>query len=190
MTGLDIGGDATEQLNRLLVAVAEHRDRRAFRALFAHFAPRLKAFVLSQRTDPGLAEEIVQETMLNVWRKAAQFEAAKASASTWVFTIARNMRIDLLRKAHRPEPDMDDPALVPDAEPPAHEQISREQEASRLKAALSSLPVEQQEILRMVFMEDTTHAEAAERLGIPLGTVKSRIRLALKRVRSEIGETE
>jgi RNA polymerase sigma factor (sigma-70 family) len=188
MNGLDVSGDINEQLNSLLVSVAEGRDRSAFQSLFVYFAPRLKAFVMGQRTDPGLAEEIVQETMLNVWRKADQFEPAKASASTWVFTIARNMRIDMLRKANRPAPDMDDPALVPDSEPPAHERVSRKQESARLRQALVSLPAEQREILRMVFLDDTTHAEAAERLGIPLGTVKSRIRLALKRMRSEVGE--
>ncbi len=190
MSGADTGRDATETLNDLLVAVAEERDRRAFRALFRHFAPRIKAFVLSQRTDPALAEEIVQETMLNVWRKAAQFEPARASASTWVFTIARNMRIDMLRKARRPEPDLNDPATVPEPEPLAHERIAHAEEAGRLRDAVARLPGEQQEVLRLVFQEDITHAEAAARLGLPLGTVKSRIRLALKRVRSEVGERE
>ncbi len=188
MTGVENGRDATETLNGLLVAVAEERDRQAFQSLFRHFAPRIKAFVLSQRTDPGLAEEIVQETMLNVWRKAAQFEPARASASTWIFTIARNMRIDMLRKARRPEPDLNDPATVPEPEPLAHERISHAQEAGRLRDAIARLPGEQREVLRLVFQEDVTHAEAAARLGLPVGTVKSRIRLALKRVRSEVGE--
>jgi RNA polymerase sigma-70 factor (ECF subfamily) len=190
MTVGDSAKDPSEQLTRLLVAVAEDRDRQAFQSLFLHFAPRVKAFVLSQRTDPGLAEEIVQETMVNVWRKAAQFQPAKASASTWVFTIARNMRIDMLRKSNRPEPDVNDPAMVPDAEPPAHERISREQEAARLRKAFAGLPEEQREILQLVFFEEKTHTEAAQHLDIPLGTVKSRIRLALKRVRSEVGERE
>lgn len=190
MSSFEPGRTETEQLNQLLLAVAEQRDRQAFRALFGHFAPRLKAFVMSHQTDPGTAEEVVQETMVNVWRKAAQFDAAKASASTWVFTIARNMRIDMLRRARRPEPDMNDPAMVSEPEPLAHERISHEQEAARLRAAVAELPAEQQEVLRLVFMEDITHAEAAERLGIPLGTVKSRIRLALKRVRAEVGERE
>lgn len=175
---------------QLLVAVGRDRDREAFKALFSLFAPRIKAFMLGQRADAALAEEILQETMVNVWRKAAQFDPGKASASTWIFAIARNMRIDMLRKTSRPEPDMNDPALVPDAEPLAHEQISREQEAARLRKAFGGLPEDQQQVLRLVFMEEKTHAQVADEIGIPLGTVKSRIRLALKRIRSEIGERE
>lgn len=178
------------ELNRLLAAVGSDRDREAFKLLFRYFAPRLKAFILSQRTDPGLAEEIVQETMVNVWRKAAQYEPGKASASTWVFTIARNMRIDILRKSRRPEPDPNDPALIPESDPLPHERISTEQETGRLMEAFAGLPQDQQQVLRLVFMEEKTHTEAAVELGIPLGTVKSRIRLALKRVRTELGERE
>ena len=190
MNGADRGPGPADDLNSLLVAVGCNRDREAFQSLFMHFAPRLKAFMQGQRTDPGLAEEILQETMVNVWRKAAQFDPSRASAATWVFTIARNMRIDLLRKASRPEPDMNDPALVPEPDPPAHELISREQEAARLREAFAGLPEDQQKVLRLVFFEDKTHAQGSEGLGIPLGTVKSRIRLALKRIRSEVGERE
>lgn len=190
MNPSDSDVDSADRLNDLIVAVGRDRDRAAFQALFTHFAPRLKAFMQGQRIDAGLAEEIVQETMVNVWRKAAQFDPSKASAATWFFAIARNMRVDLLRKARRPEPDMDDPALVPDAEPLAHELISREQEAARLKQAFAGLPQDQQEVLNLVYMEDQTHAQVAESLGIPLGTVKSRIRLALKRMRSDVGERE
>ncbi len=179
---------SVEALNAMLLAVAVGQDRAAFRGLFDHFAPRLKAFVRRQGTDPQMAEEVVQETMVKVWHKAGQFDPAKASAATWVFTIARNMRIDHLRKANRPEPDYNDPAFVPDAEPGAVDRISRDQEAGRLHAALTVLPEEQQAVLRLAFFEDKAHAEIAEELGIPLGTVKSRIRLAFKRVRSEIGE--
>jgi len=190
MNSAETGSDPADRLNSLIVAVGRDRDRAAFQALFSHFAPRLKAFMQGQRTDPGLAEEIVQETMVNVWRKAGQFDPAKASAGTWVFTIARNMRIDLLRKASRPEPDMNDPALVPEPDPPVAELISQQQEAARLREAFASLPEDQQKVLRLVFFEDKTHAQVSEGLGIPLGTVKSRIRLALKRIRSEVGERE
>ena len=137
-----------------------------------------------------MAEEIVQETMVNVWRKAKQFEAAKASASTWIFTIARNMRIDMLRRANRPEPDMNDPAIVPDPDPPAQEVIHRKQEARRIRKAFASLPGEQQEVLRLAFFEDKAHPQVAEELGIPLGTVKSRIRLAFKHLRAVVGEDQ
>jgi RNA polymerase sigma-70 factor (ECF subfamily) len=185
----DEGGEmAGGEMNRLLAAVANGQDRDAFHALFEHFAPRLKAFLQRQGADPGLAEEVVQEAMVNVWRKAGQFDAARASASTWIFTIARNVRIDLLRKARRPEPDLNDPALVADPAPPAHDIVSRDQEARRLEAVVATLPAEQREVLHLAFFEEKAHGVVAQELGIPLGTVKSRIRLAFKRLRSELGE--
>ena len=180
--------DIAGQMDRLLIAVADRHDRQAFKALFEHFAPRVKAFILRQGADPGMAEEIVQETMVNVWRKARQFEANRASAATWIFSIARNMRIDMLRKANRPEPDMNDPAMVPDPEPQALEIIHRKQETKRIEEAFASLPGEQQEVLRLAFYEDKAHSQVSEELGIPLGTVKSRIRLAFKQLRGTVGE--
>ena len=187
----DEGQQSTQDwMKYLLLAVARDRQREAFKALFEHFAPRLKAFIQRQGTDPEMAEEVVQETMVSVWRKAEQFDPAKASVSTWIFTIARNARIDLLRKANRPEPDMNDPALAPDPGPEVQEVISREQGAARLKVAVAGLPAEQQEVLRLAFFQEKAHSKVAEELGIPLGTVKSRIRLAFKRIRSELGESE
>ena len=184
----DTEESARDRLTGLIAAIAADKDRAAFHILFEFFAPRLKSFMHRQGTDPDMAEEIVQETMVNVWRKARQFDPAKASVSTWVFTIARNLRIDLLRKTNRPAPDMNDPALVPDPEPRPHDVISREQEASRLRAAVANLPLEQQEVLRLAFFEEKAHPEVAQELGIPLGTVKSRIRLAFQRIRTELGE--
>jgi len=178
-----------DRMNDLLAAVAENQDRAAFRTLFEYFAPRVKAFMHRQGTDPGMAEEIVQETMVNVWRKAGQFDPTKASVATWIFTIARNLRIDLLRKTNRPVPDANDPALVPDPEPLGHEVISLKREASQLKKVVAELPPEQLAVLQLAFFEEKAHAQVAEELGIPLGTVKSRIRLAFKRIRSELGES-
>ena len=183
-------GRVGDDMNALLLAVAAQADKAAFQALFEHFAPRVKAFMLRQGTDASMAEEVVQETMVNVWRKAGQFDPAKASASTWVFTIARNLRIDLIRKAKRPAPDMNDPAMVPDPEPKAHELIAQRQEAARLRSVMDGLPREQREVLHLAFYEEMAHGRVAEELGIPLGTVKSRIRLAFKRMRSELGEME
>jgi len=179
---------AADQMSSAIVAVARDEDRGAFQQVFEFFAPRVKAFVMRQGTDPQMAEEVAQETMVNVWRKAKQFDPRKASASTWVFTIARNLRIDHLRKASRPEPDINDPALVPDTEQQAPDRIQRRQEASRLRTALSSLPDEQRQVLHLAFFEDKPHAEVAAELNLPLGTVKSRIRLAMKRMRAELGE--
>lgn len=176
-------------MNGLLVAVATARDKAAFQALFEHFAPRLKGFLYRQGTAPDMAEEVVQETMVNVWRKATQFDPARASASTWIFTIARNLRIDLLRKENRPAPDMNDPALVPDPTPAPHETMSQEQEAAQLRTVVANLPREQQEVLHLAFFQEKAHPLVAEELGIPLGTVKSRIRLAFRRIRSELGDS-
>ncbi len=168
--------------------MADAQDRSAFAALFEHFAPRINAFLQRQGSDPAQAEEVVQETMVNVWRKASLFDPARASASTWVFTIARNLRIDMIRKASRPEPDMMDPAFVPDADPPPEEIIVRNQTAGRLKDAVAKLPQAQQDVLRLAFFEEKAHPQVAEELDIPLGTVKSRIRLAFKSIRSEFGD--
>ncbi len=180
----------TDNMEDLLGAVASSQDRGAFHCLFDYFAPRVKSFLLGKGTSPELAEEAVQEAMLNVWRKAHQFDPSKASASTWIFAIARNTRIDLIRKTIRPELDPNDPALVPDAPESAFETVSAAKDAERIRAKVAALPNEQKEVLHLAFFEDTPHSEIARKLDIPLGTVKSRIRLAVQRIRSEIGEVE
>ena len=181
---------ASDLMVELITAVAESHDKAAFQAIFDHFAPRVKAFTLRHGASPELAEEVAQETMIKVWRKADQFDASKATLSTWVFTIARNLRIDMLRKSARLQPDPNDPALVPNPEPQSDDLISRDQEAKILKDIVALLPDEQQDVLKLAFFEDLAHAQVSERLGIPLGTVKSRIRLAFKRIRSELGERQ
>lgn len=184
------GNSTIENMDDLLVAVATSQDRNAYQRLFAYFAPRVKSFLQGKGTSPEIAEEAVQEAMLNVWRRASQFDPEKASASTWIFAIARNTRIDLLRKANRPALDPNDPALVPDPPKSASETVSEAQNAKRIREQVAALPAEQQEVLRLAFFEELPHAEVARKLDIPLGTVKSRIRLALGRIRSEIGEEE
>ena len=136
------------------------------------------------------AEEAVQEAMLNVWRKASQFDPRKASASTWIFAIARNTQIDLLRKANRPAPDANDPAPVPDPPKSAFETVSAAEAAGRIRECVDMLPSDQQDVLRLAFFEELPHGAIAQKLNIPLGTVKSRIRLALQRIRSEIGDSK
>lgn len=179
-----------DSMDELLVAVAKNRDRAAFRELFEFFAPRMKAFIMRQGMDGQMAEDVVQEAMVRVWQKAHQFDPSKARASTWMFTIARNLRIDHLRKSNRPEPDPNDPAFIPDAEPDGYAHVAQSQDAARVQAVLELLPEEQRTVLQKSFFEEKPHPEIAEELGIPLGTVKSRIRLAFKRVRSELGEEQ
>ncbi|MCB2108261.1 MAG: sigma-70 family RNA polymerase sigma factor [Rhodobacteraceae bacterium] len=177
-----------EDFSSLVVSVATTRDRSAFARLFEHYAPRIKSFLLRQGTDPAQAEDLAQETMMSVWRKAAMFDPAKASAGTWIFTIARNLRIDAIRKARRPEFDPEDPAFVPDAEKPADEVINADQMGCMVREAMAELPDEQALVVRMSFFEDKPHAEIAEQLRLPLGTVKSRLRLAMRRIKEHLGD--
>lgn len=172
----------------LLSAVALAGDRQAFAQLFQYYAPRLKTYMRKLGTDDVVAEELAQEAMLAVWRKAASFDPGRANAGTWIFAIARNLRIDMLRKERRPEIDVDDPELVADPAPRADEVLAAEQDERRVRAAMAGLPADQAEVVKLSFYEDTPHAEIAARLKIPLGTVKSRLRLAMKRFRSELGE--
>tara|TARA_A100001037_G_scaffold289811_1_gene301966 strand:- start:248 stop:802 length:555 start_codon:yes stop_codon:yes gene_type:complete len=171
----------------VLAAVADS-DRTAFAALFRHFAPRVKSYMLRLGSDDSQAEELAQETMATVWRKAGQYDATRAAASTWIFTIARNLRIDAFRRANRPELDPEDPALVPDAPPQSDAVVEQKQNAARIRAALAELPDEQRQVLHMSFFDDKTHSEIAATLDLPLGTVKSRIRLAFGRVKASIGD--
>ena len=114
-----------------------------------------------------------------VWRKAASFDPAQAAVSTWIFTIARNKRIDAIRREKRPEIDLEDPALVPQSETLADDIIEEQQHARRLKAAISRLSAEQAKLIQMAYFGDKAHGAIAEETGLPLGTVKSRLRLAL-----------
>jgi RNA polymerase sigma factor (sigma-70 family) len=173
--------------NDLLVLVGRARDRRAFEALFAHFAPRIKGYLLRLGAGGAIAEDLAQETMLVIWRKAQLFDATKASASTWIFTIARNLRIDALRRERRPDFDPNDPALVPAEEPEADVLLMRDDDDSRLHEALRNLSPEQAQVVQMSFFADKPHSLIAAELGLPLGTVKSRLRLAMVRIRAALG---
>jgi RNA polymerase sigma-70 factor (ECF subfamily) len=168
--------------------IADSGDRQAFERLFEHFAPRIKAYMMRLGSDGASAEELAQEALASVWRKAEKYDPAKAGASTWIFTIARNLRIDAFRKINRPEFDPYDPALVPDPEIPADEMLFSGQRAARVQTALRDLPEEQRRVVHLSFYEEYTHTEIATQLDLPLGTVKSRIRLAFSRIRSSIGE--
>lgn len=162
-------------------AVRDHADQKAFGLLFRHFAPRVKAFLMKSGAGPELAEEITQEVMATLWRKAHLFDPAKASVSTWIFTIARNRKIDLLRKQKRPEPE--DLPWGPEAEPDQEDALALSQETEQLGDALAQLPEKQRHLIEKAYFGELSHSEIAEQTGLPLGTIKSRIRLALDRLR-------
>jgi RNA polymerase sigma factor (sigma-70 family) len=182
-----VAGEA-RRLNALVVAVGHARDRAAFQALFDHFAPRVKGYLMRLGAGNAIAEDLAQEAMLTLWRKAALFDPAKASASTWIFTIARNLRIDAIRKERRPELDPNEPALQPEAGRGADESMDWARAEDRLHAALAGLPREQAQIIALSFLAEKPHSTIAVELGLPLGTVKSRIRLAMARLRLALGE--
>ena len=169
-----------ESFADMIAAIAASADRSAFAALFGHFAPRVKSYMLRLGAAPPLAEELAQETLLTVWRKAAAFDRAKAAPSTWIFTIARNLRIDALRRerpAPAPENDMD-------LSPLADAVLSGAEQDGRVREALRRLPPEQLQVIELSFFSEAPHSAIAERLGLPLGTVKSRLRLAMVRLRA------
>lgn len=172
----------------LLMDVGKDRDRKAFAALFQYFAPRIKSFLMRLGSDDSEAEELAQAVMLTVWQKAASYDPSKAAASTWIFTIARNRRIDLLRKHKRPEINPDDPALVPDDRGDAHDILVRADTAKALTAAIRDLPKEQSDLIYKSYFEDKSHSQIADETDLPLGTVKSRLRLALNALRKKIGK--
>ncbi len=177
------------ELGRLIVAVGQNHDRAAFAQLFAHFAPRLKTYLMRAGATPGAAEDFAQEAMLTVWRKAALFDPARAGASTWIFTIARNLRIDAARREKLDQREPDITELPDDPEQPDRV-IEGIDDTVRVSAALAALSADQSHIIKLSYFHEKAHAEIARELGIPLGTVKSRLRLAIIRLRGILSETQ
>ena len=165
----------------LILSVAQQKDVSAFEQLFDHFAPKVKGFLIKSGTDSTLAEECVQEVMVTLWNKAQLFDPSRASAGTWIFTIARNKKIDALRKQRRPEPE--DVGWGPEHEPDQEDVVGLQQETERLGQAILDLPEKQRELVEKAYFGDMSHSEIAAATGLPLGTIKSRIRLALDRLR-------
>jgi RNA polymerase sigma-70 factor (ECF subfamily) len=169
-----------------LEAVARTADREAFAALFRTFQPRIRAYLMRLGADPAQADELVQETMVTVWRRAGTFDRRQAAVATWLFTIARNKRIDALRRERRPEFDPNDPALVPGPTPLPDAQLDASQRQDQVRAAIRTLPEEQAALLRQAFVDGLSHRDIADRTGLPLGTVKSRLRLAMGHLRKSL----
>jgi RNA polymerase sigma-70 factor (ECF subfamily) len=182
---LDNDAPKPEELDAagLIGAIATRQDRQAFTMLFACYAPRVKTYLMRCGTPAGLADELAQETLLTLWRKAHYFDAARASASAWIFAIARNLRIDRLRRDQRARLYLNedhDPGEAP--EPPDQALLCAERDAL-VRDALKKLSADQVRVIELSFFQGKAHSEIADTLGIPLGTVKSRLRLAMNRLR-------
>lgn len=177
---------AMSALATLIEDIAAHKSKAAFKKLFEYFAPRLKGYLMRLGSSEAQAEELVQDVMLTVWRKAALFDRRKAAASTWLFTIARNRRIDILRREKYPELDPEDPALVPDEEVQPDDAVIMAERKAEVQSAMATLPEEQVELVKLAFYKGWSHSEIAKETGLPLGTVKSRLRLSFTRLKEAL----
>ncbi len=170
-----------------MLAVRDDRDKQAFAQLFDFFAPRLKGFIMRSGASSAEAEDIVQDVMLSVWRKAASFDPHRAQVSSWVYQIARNRQVDVLRKTRRPVPEELTQETATEVD--SVQIIALEQEASKLRDALSTLSEDQREMVEKAYLGELSHSEIQAETGLPLGTIKSRIRLGLERLRHELKGT-
>ncbi len=177
-------GDGDSHAARI-IAIAREQDRAAFTALFAHFAPRLKTYLQRTGLESSIAEEMAQEALFTVWRKASQYDPARATAGAWIFSIASHLRIDTLRRNRLalPVPDPSEDAMPV---PLSDALIAAEESAQRMRRAIDTLPPEQLTLLQLAFFDDRSHSEIQSMLGVPLGTIKSRLRLALARLRAAL----
>ncbi|MEM7240519.1 MAG: sigma-70 family RNA polymerase sigma factor [Pseudomonadota bacterium] len=185
-------GDQTEVISSisdedLVCRVGSDRDKGAFTELFGRYAGRIKAFLIRSGAGQDEAEEATQEVMVSLWRRAETFNPAKAGAATWIYTIARNKRIDLVRRAQRPEPNAEDPLFRPEPIESSEASLVGIDRDARIREAIVGLPDDQKAVIRLAFFTGLTHAEIATRLGAPLGTVKSRLRLSFAKLRDDLG---
>tara|TARA_B100000965_G_scaffold29899_1_gene22159 strand:- start:4899 stop:5507 length:609 start_codon:yes stop_codon:yes gene_type:complete len=169
-----------------LAKIAEKQDIDSFKKIFDYFSPRLKSFLMKSGAEEAIAEEIIQETMTIIWTKADYYDPKVASPSTWIYTIARNKKIDILRKSRKAILEDIDTAVLPPVESKADENIEHDQKFEMIAKYLDDLPSDQLNLLKMNFFEEKSHGEIAEITNIPLGTVKSRIRLALEKIRGKL----
>lgn len=181
-----------EQMRTHLTLIGENRDEQAFAAVYDYFAGRVKSFLIGKGMNEDSAEELMQEIMLIVWRRAESYDRTKAAASTWIFTIARNRHIDFLRGNSRIEVELDDEILeLETTERDIQEKhVDTEYAAQRLARALDKLPKEQRQVMHLSYFRGQSHGAIARWLDLPIGTVKSRIRLAMQAVRTQLTSEE
>lgn len=173
-----------------LEAVAKNQDRDAFAELFNHFGPRVKAYLMRLGSDDTMAEEVAQDVMVTVWRKAALFDSTKSSAATWLFRVARNRRIDMLRRKRTINVDTETMVIEDENLPDPNETLDEDKRQARIRKALAQLPEQQLQLVELAFFTELSHSQIAEETGLPLGTVKSRIRLAFGRLRRVLEEDD
>jgi RNA polymerase sigma-70 factor (ECF subfamily) len=171
-----------------LQAIGRNADKQAFAELFAWYAPRIKAFVMRGGASPDTAQEVAQEAMISVWRRAATFDPTIARPATWIYSIARNRRIDMVRRDRRSDAAIEDLKPLQEEVGQADTAIVALESGDRVREAIEQLAPEQLEVIRKAFFEDKSHSQIAVELGLPLGTVKSRIRHALLRLRARMQE--
>ena len=174
----------------LVERIASHADKAAFTRVFAYYAPRVKSYLMRLGLAPTESEEVSQEVMVAVWRKAASFDRRQASVATWIFRIARNRRIDAFRRDQRAVLDASDPIFQPEAAVGADKAAEATERETQLRVAVAELPAEQRDLVRIAFYEDLSHSQVAERTGLPLGTVKSRLRLAFAKLKLRLKDDE
>ncbi len=179
-----------ERFSDLLVAVATSQDRNAYAEIFAYYGPRAKSYLMRLGADANEAEEIAQDVMVTVWRKAHLFDRRQASVSTWIFRIARNRRIDAFRRSNKPALDPEEPMVLPAGVPAPDEHVEALDAEAKVRTALKDLPEEQLKMVQLAFYEGLSHSEIAGKLDMPLGTVKSRIRLAFAKLKGSLEEYE
>tara|TARA_R110002073_G_scaffold5617_11_gene34474 strand:- start:261 stop:941 length:681 start_codon:yes stop_codon:yes gene_type:complete len=177
-----------DEWSDLLIRVGADQDREAYTRLFHHYAPLLKGFLMKgSNIRHEQAEELAQETMIKVWRRADSFNRQKSSASTWIYTIARNCRIDWIRREMRRQRNVHvDDLYEPGDDNPSQVSLVQVRNKRIVRDSIDSLPQEQKEVISKIYFEGRTHSEVSEELSLPLGTVKSRIRLALKRLNVQL----
>lgn len=169
--------------------VALERDKMAFAGLFSHFAPRIKSYLIKHNIEADLAEELAQEVMITFWQKAEKFDPEKAKFSTWIFRVARNRMIDHTRRKKYPEVNADDHMSHMIAEEQTDKALQVSQDIGIVSKALVTLTDTQRQVIELSFFEELSHSQIAEKLSIPLGTVKSRIRIAFNALRKDLGDT-
>ena len=177
----------SEKNDSLLVNIGESRDKVSFKKIYKYFSPRIKGYIMKLGAEESMAEEIVQETMTTIWRKSDTYDPKNAGASTWIFTIARNKRIDRLRKDGKKLSNLIDPSLQPQSEKMPDENLIDKEIKAEFSLILKKISPDQAKIIKAAYYEGKTHKEISDEIKIPLGTVKSRVRLALKHIKDELG---